>query len=498
MTNGITGAVPGRVWSGIGVAIGLLIVVIAGAALFRLLRDIDLDEVVAAVRAKSVREVVIAGGFVLAGYVTLTLYDFFALRTIGRNTVPYRIAALAGFTSYAIGHNLGATVFTGGAIRFRIYSAWGLSIIDVAKIAFVTGLTFWLGNAFLLGFAMSYAPVAASAVNQLPAWVNRGIGLSGLMFIVGYLIWLMPRPRVVGRSDWRIVLPGLRLTVVQIGIGVLDLTLGALAMYMLLPDHPSIDFITLLVIFVTATLLGFLSHAPGSLGVFEAAMLVGLPLFQKEGLLASLLIFRLLYFVFRFFSPRCCSACARCDWPPDLCAQGELGAPLEINVSGRDAVVPLPANVQRVLEFLQPRLVFVTESLNFTIERLKLAFVGCHLRRELIVENMDLLAENLESLLDLGKAALARDGRALLASVNLVKPGGQRNEACHRHNDREPQSCIPITHTAQLQGILSTSSNRDCATGTNWAGGVIATTVWPLVAGSFCSRQGSSIGRARV
>jgi uncharacterized membrane protein YbhN (UPF0104 family) len=301
MTNGITGAIPGRVWSGIGVAIGLLIVVIAGAALFRLLRDIDLDEVVAALRAKSVRELMIAGGFVLAGYVTLTLYDFFALRTIGRNAVPYRIAALAGFTSYAIGHNLGATVFTGGAIRFRIYSAWGLSIIDVAKIAFVTGLTFWLGNAFLLGFGMSYAPVAASAVNQLPAWVNRGIGLSGLMFIVGYLIWLMPRPRVVGRSDWRIVLPGLRLTVVQIGIGVVDLTLGALAMYMLLPDRPAIDFITVLVIFVTATLLGFLSHAPGSLGVFEAAMLVGLPLFQKEGLLASLLIFRLLYFVFPLF-----------------------------------------------------------------------------------------------------------------------------------------------------------------------------------------------------
>ena len=301
MTNAITGAIQARVWSGIGVAIGLLIVVIAGATLFRLVRDIDPGEVVAALRAKSTREVVIAGGFVLAGYVTLTFYDFFALRTIGRDAVPYRIAALASFTSYSIGHNLGATVFTGGAIRFRIYSAWGLGIIDVAKIAVVTGLTFWLGNAFLLGFGMSYAPAAASAVNQLPPWINRVIGLSGLMFIVGYLIWLMPRPRVFGRADWRIVLPGLPLTMVQIGIGVLDLSLGALAMYMLLPDHPSIDFITLLVIFVTATLLGFLSHAPGSLGVFEAAMLVGLPLFQKEGLLASLLIFRILYFVLPLF-----------------------------------------------------------------------------------------------------------------------------------------------------------------------------------------------------
>ena len=179
MTNGITGAIQGRVWSGIGLAIGLLIVVVAGAALFRLVVTSNLDEVVAALHAKSIRDVVIAGGFVLTGYLTLTFYDFFALRTIGRNAVPYRIAALAAFTSYAIGHNLGATVFTGGAIRFRIYSAWGLGIIDVAKIAFVTGLTFWLGNAFLLGFGMSYAPAAASAVNQLPAWVNRADRIVG-------------------------------------------------------------------------------------------------------------------------------------------------------------------------------------------------------------------------------------------------------------------------------------------------------------------------------
>src|SRR6476619_5352385 len=128
MTNGITGAIPGRVWSGVGVAIGLLIVVIAGAALFRLLRDIDLDEVVAALRAKSIREVVIAGGFVLAGYVTLTFYDFFALRTIGRDSVPYRIAALASFTSYSIGHNLGATALIAAIVRFRVYAPWDLGV----------------------------------------------------------------------------------------------------------------------------------------------------------------------------------------------------------------------------------------------------------------------------------------------------------------------------------------------------------------------------------
>src|SRR5262249_45684234 len=157
-----------------------------------------------------------------------------------------------------------------GIIRFRIYSAWGLSVVDVAKIAFITGLTFWLGNAFLLGIGMTYAPDAASAVNKLPPWINRMIGIAGLLVIIGYLVWLLPRPRSLGRANWRIALPNMPLTLLQIGIGVADLGLATIAMYMLLPAEPAVDFMTLLVIFVTATLLGFLSHAPGSLGVIEA------------------------------------------------------------------------------------------------------------------------------------------------------------------------------------------------------------------------------------
>src|SRR5215813_13779854 len=303
LTGRITRAIGERVgWNRIGVAIGLIIVAVAAVTLFRLVRDVDLDRVVAALRAKSAHTVLIAGGFVAAGYVTLTFYDFFALRTIGRNAVPYRVAALASFTSYSIGHNLGATAFTAGIILLRIYSAWGLSLVDVAKIAFITGLTFWLGNTCLLGAGMAFAPVAVSAVNLLPSWTNRMIGLAGLLAIAAYLIWLMPRPRVIGRANWRMVLPNLPLTLVQIGIGVMDLGLGASAMYTLLPASPAIDFTVLLVVFVTATLLGFLSHAPGSLGVVEAAMLVGLSQFPKEELLASLLIFRVLYFVLPFVS----------------------------------------------------------------------------------------------------------------------------------------------------------------------------------------------------
>jgi glycosyltransferase 2 family protein len=301
-TSVITRALKARIgWNRIGLAISLLIIVMSSVTLYRLLRDIDVEKVLVAIQATPIQTILIAGGFVAVGYVTLTFYDFFSLRTIGRKEVPYRIAALASFTSYTIGHNVGATVFTGGVVRFRIYSAWGLTIIDVAKIAFVTGLTFWLGNAFVLGVGIAYAPEIASAVDQLPPWINRLIALAGLAVIVGYLIWLLPRPRVIGRDDWQIVLPNARLTLVQIGIGILDLGSAALAVYTLLPAQPSIEFVELLVTFVMATLLGFLSHAPGSLGVFDAAMLIGLPQFEKEELLASLLIFRLLYFILPLF-----------------------------------------------------------------------------------------------------------------------------------------------------------------------------------------------------
>ena len=133
-------------WKRIGIAVNILVIAAAFFILFRLLRNIDVDKVLAAIQAMSLQTVLLAILFVAIGYVTLTFYDFFALRTIGQNQVPYRIAALASFTSYTIGHNLGGTVFTGGAVRLRIYSAWGLGIIDVAKIAFVTGLTFWFGK----------------------------------------------------------------------------------------------------------------------------------------------------------------------------------------------------------------------------------------------------------------------------------------------------------------------------------------------------------------
>src|SRR6478672_11822482 len=287
-------------WNRIGLILSIAIISVAGVVLFHMLRDIDTEEVIAALKATEPHHIAAAAFFVACGYFTLTFYDWFALRTIGRNEVPYRIAALTGFTSYSIGHNIGATVFTGGAVRYRIYSYYGLDAVEVAKICFIAGLTFWLGNATVLGLGVTYHPQAAGPIDQLPPWINRGIGIAMLVVLTSYVSWVWSAPREIGQGEWKVHLPSGPSTLLQICIGILDLGCCALAMYMLLPGEPNIGFVTMAVVFVSATLLGFASHAPGGLGVFDAAMLVALWQYDKESVLAGLLLFRLLYYIAPF------------------------------------------------------------------------------------------------------------------------------------------------------------------------------------------------------
>ena len=284
----------------LGVAVSVTVIAVACYVLYHMLRGIDVDDVIEAIRATEPRQILLAALFVAAGYFTLTFYDLFAVRAIGRTDVPYRVTALAAFTSYSIGHNVGASVFTGGAVRYRIYSAWGLNAIDVAKICFLAGLTFWLGNAAVLGLGIVYHPEAAANIDQLPPWLNRLVAIGIIVGLMAYVAWVWTKPRIVGRGPWTVVLPGGPLTLLQIAIGIVDLGFCALAMYVLVPDEPNLGFVVVAVIFVSATLLGFASHSPGGLGVFDAAMLVGLWQMDKEELLAGMLLFRLLYYIAPF------------------------------------------------------------------------------------------------------------------------------------------------------------------------------------------------------
>src|ERR1700755_818354 len=191
-------------WKRLGVAASLLIIAFAITTLVRTLKGVDTGGILVALTEIPTHRIALAALCVIGAFGTLTFYDFFALRTIGKNHVPYRIAALSSFTSYTIGHNIGAAVSPGGAIRFRIYSDYGLNAIDVAKICFISGLTFWLGNTFVLGLGMAWHPWAASAMDQLPPAVNRLIALGAIAGIVAYFVWLTlgDNRRELGQHGW--------------------------------------------------------------------------------------------------------------------------------------------------------------------------------------------------------------------------------------------------------------------------------------------------------
>jgi glycosyltransferase 2 family protein len=160
----------------LSVAFSLLIVAIAAIALYHLLRDIEVGRVVAAIEAQPWHRIAIATALVFAGYFNLIFYDLLALQTIGRRRMPFRVIAFASFTSYTIGHSLGAATLTCGLVRFRVYSFWNLTVIDIAKIAFISGMTYWIGNISVLGGAVSHAPQALGAIDHLPSWLNRLMG----------------------------------------------------------------------------------------------------------------------------------------------------------------------------------------------------------------------------------------------------------------------------------------------------------------------------------
>src|SRR5882762_5683585 len=147
----------------LGVVISITVIGIACYVLYHMLRGIDSNEVIEAIKSTEPRQIVLAALFVAAGYFTLTFYDLFAVRAIGHTHVPYRINALAAFTSYSIGHNVGASVFTGGAV---------------------------------LGLGIAYHPEAAANIDMLPPWLNRTLAFAIIIALVAYVVWVWTQPRV--------------------------------------------------------------------------------------------------------------------------------------------------------------------------------------------------------------------------------------------------------------------------------------------------------------
>jgi uncharacterized membrane protein YbhN (UPF0104 family) len=288
-----------RLGKSLGAAASLGIFLLSVFVLARVVADLDLGAVRAAIANTTAEQ--IAGAVLLTAisYLALTGYDALALRQI-RASVPYRITAFGSFTSYAISFTLGFPLITGGTVRYWIYSRAGLTAGKVASLTVIAGVTFWLGMAFVIGVSLVARADAISYIDQLKWQANAAIGVGILVTIALYVGWVALSQRKVRLQGFRLELPGALVTLGQMTLGVADLCAAAGVLYVLLPAHTAIDFPTFAATYVFAAILGIVSHAPGGIGVFEATMIKFVPAPSGEKMIAALLLFRIIYYLVPF------------------------------------------------------------------------------------------------------------------------------------------------------------------------------------------------------
>lgn len=230
-----------------------------------------------------------------ANYLVLSTYDQLAFSYIGKRIARHRIA-LAGFIAYAVSNSIGFALLSGTAVRHRFYSRWGVAGADLSRIVVCNGITYWIGLLTLGGCSLVLHPQAFMEA-ALARRAAQALGLACLALAGGYLLlpWLRKTP--LRLRGFAMPMPPPALTLAQLLVSVSDWMLAATVLYLLLPPGAA-SWPVLLGAFLAAQLLGLVSHVPGGLGVFDGAMALLLaPWVASDQMLASLLLFRLVYYV---------------------------------------------------------------------------------------------------------------------------------------------------------------------------------------------------------
>jgi uncharacterized membrane protein YbhN (UPF0104 family) len=282
----------------LGLTISLIIVSISLFIFVRTIIRVDPRQLAAAFAATGLDQIAMAFALSALSYLALTGYDGLALRHL-RIKVPYRLTALASFASYAISFTLGFPLITGAAVRYWIYGPAGLSAGKVASLTAIASITFWLGMGLIVGVGFLGEAQAIGELNHFNALANQLIGLGVIGALVAYLIWVGARRWRARSVIFNLALPGPLLTLGQMVLGVIDVCSAAGVLYVLLPKGHGLAFLTFCALYSFACMLGIASNAPGGLGVFEATMLKGVG-GSSESLLASLLLFRAIYYLIPF------------------------------------------------------------------------------------------------------------------------------------------------------------------------------------------------------
>ena len=231
-------------------------------------------------------------------YGFLTLYDALGLR-YAKATVPYYRLAFISFMGFAIGHNVGLNTLSGGAIRYRAYTALGLSAKQIGTVIAFGTLTFALGAAVLLGVSLLLQAQLSATVLHVPAAIVNLAGVVLLGAVTAYLVLACKRHEPLRWRKFVVPVPSLRFGLAQVAVAGTDLLCLAGVLYVLLPPHAATGFIAFAGIFLIAIAAGIISNVPGGLGVFEIVLISLLPV-PKGALLGALVAYRVIYYFIPF------------------------------------------------------------------------------------------------------------------------------------------------------------------------------------------------------
>ncbi|MGZ9810729.1 bifunctional lysylphosphatidylglycerol flippase/synthetase MprF [Pseudoroseicyclus sp. H15] len=282
------------------IAIPLVIGVIAVIVLHKLASHVRWTDVKADLGAARPAALLAALGCTVMSFTGIAAYDFLAMRAAAPGRMPAPVPLVTGAAGYAVSGLLGVSYLTGTAVRYRVYSAFGLDLVTITAIIAISWSGFLSALVLAFGALLTLHPSGLSAVVDISPTLETSLGIALLAVLGAYLLWLATGKRRVKSGSYSIELPGPFRAGGLTLAGLCDVSGAALTLYVLLPPDlvPNLPFYA--AVYLAAVGLGILSHSPGGLGVFEATIIAGLGASGRSDVLASLLLYRLIYTVLPF------------------------------------------------------------------------------------------------------------------------------------------------------------------------------------------------------
>jgi len=277
--------------------VALLVTVFAFYLLHRFTANMSFSQVVADIRATPAGHVFYAICATAVSFAAIAGYEMLAVRTAAPGRVSYLTAAWTGVAGFAISDVTGFHVLAGGALRYRIYSQKGLDFALISQIVFLSWMSLWLGMAFLIGSALAIYPTGLLLPQWLPTEAVRTVGILVLLMLAVYFIWGAGGTRSFQARGITVRLPGAGTSAGQLLCGVVDIGFSALTLYILMPADAVGSLNAFFLVYISAIILGALSHSPGGIGVFEATFLAGLGAIGRSDVLGALVLYRVIYYL---------------------------------------------------------------------------------------------------------------------------------------------------------------------------------------------------------